>query len=412
MHIAILTQYYPPEIGAPQARLAELAARMHARGHAVTVLTAMPNYPRGRLYEGYGGLFQREWREGAQILRSYIYPSKSIRKLPRLLNYFSFVASSTLAGALTLPKVDYLLTESPPLFLGMAGFLLSRLRRCRWIFNVSDLWPESAVRLGVVGEGLPLQLSWRLERFCYEQAWLVTGQSREILADITQRYPHTNTFHLSNGVDTAKFCRERHTAAVRNQLWAGKACLAVYAGLHGIAQGLDQLIHAAARLQHIEQLGIVLIGEGPEKERLQQLSRELGLPNVRFLNPLPREQMPAVVASGDIALVPLKHYLPGAVPSKLYEAMGSQVPVLLIAEGEAAQIVHEEQAGIVVRPGDADGIVAALSRLASDGAARAQMGAAGRRAALARFDRHTIVDRFIDYLATSQTNQAETLRPC
>lgn len=133
MRFGLLTQYYPPELGAPQARLSELAARLVARGHEVVVLTAMPNYPGGEIYPGYGGLVRWEEQTGVRILRSFIYPSQSLGLVKRMASYLSFVSSSLVAGSLLLPRLDFLMTESPPLFLGISGFLLSRLKGARWI---------------------------------------------------------------------------------------------------------------------------------------------------------------------------------------------------------------------------------------------------------------------------------------
>jgi len=394
MRITILTQYYPPEMGAPQARLSELARNLVSSGHTVTVLTSMPNYPTGRLFQGYRGLYRRENVDGVSVIRAFIYPSNSLGVAPRLLNYFSFVLSSILIGAVVLPRADFLLTESPPLFLGISGFLLSRLKGARWIFNVSDLWPESAVRLGVVGEGLSLRIAYAIEAFCYGKAWLVTGQSREILADIHRRFPNVSTHHLSNGVDTDLFGPERRSMKTRRDFGNDGSCIALYAGLHGIAQGLDQILEALTLVDNQTSLEVVFIGDGPEKERLIRRSAELGLKNVRFLGARGRSEMPATIASADIALVPLKSKLPGAVPSKIYEAMGSGVPVLLVADGEAGDIINSVGCGIVVPHGDLPGIASALERLANNTDLRREMGAAGRRQAVERFDRRTICKTF------------------
>ena len=161
VHLTVLTQYYPPEIGAPQVRLSELAAHFVQRGHSVTVLTAMPNYPTGKIYPGYSGLLRREHRDGVSMIRTFIYPTQKTDFMPRLMNYFSFVLSSATLGSALLGRADYLLVESPPLFLGLSGFWLSRLKHARLIFNVSDLWPETAVRLGILQPG---SLACRSER--------------------------------------------------------------------------------------------------------------------------------------------------------------------------------------------------------------------------------------------------------
>lgn len=398
MRFGILTQYYPPEMGAPQARLSELAARFTARGHTVTVLTAMPNYPTGKIHPGYGGLFRRDIIEGVSATRCWIYPSNSVHTLPRLASYGSFAASSAVLGALALPRLDYLLTESPPLFLGPSGYALARIKGARWIFNVSDLWPESAVRLGVIGPGVALQMAERLEAWCYRHAWLVSGQSTGILSDIQARFPEVPTYHLSNGVDTAKFTSNPERSAWRERIAHEGECVILYAGLHGMAQGLDQVLEAARRIGREVRARFVLAGDGPEKRSLVTKARELGLSNVRFLDPVPRAEMPALLNAADIAVIPLKVHLPGAVPSKLYEAMAAGVPVVLVGEGEPADIVRDTQSGIAVRPGDANGLESAVRRLASEPALRAMCGANGRRAAVARFDRNQIADAFITHL--------------
>lgn len=398
MKIGILTQYYPPEIGAPQARLSHLAKKLAERGHEVYVLTALPNYPVGRIYFGYGHLFHYEKQEGITIMRTWIYPTKRVEVIRRLIQYLSFAISSLAAGIFSLPRLDYLITESPPLFLGLSGFVLSRFKQARWIFNVSDLWLESAVRLGVLRDGWRLGIARRLESFCYRSAWLVTGQSQEILDDIQSRFPSIQTYHFSNGVDPTLFSPERRSSQVRKRLASESTCIAVYAGLHGIAQGLEQLLEAASKLEDLNDFLLVMIGDGPEKNRLMERSKTMGLTNVRFLDPVPHSDISILLASSDVALVPLKDRLPGAVPSKVYEAMSSGLPVVLAANGEAAQIVKDSEAGIVVSPGQISALAEALRNLVKDAEKRRYLGCSGRRAAVKRFDRNQIASGFIDFL--------------
>jgi glycosyltransferase involved in cell wall biosynthesis len=406
VHLTLLTQYYPPEIGAPQLRLSELAAHFVQRGHSVTVLTAMPNYPAGKIYHGYGGLLQREFRQGVDVIRTFVYPTQKTEFMPRLTSYFSFVASSVTTGSILLPPMDYLLVESPPLFLGLAAVWLRRLKHARLIFNVADLWPESVVRLGVLRPGsLACRLSAWLETLCYRQAWLVTGQSRSILADITKRFPDHPTFHLSNGVDTQLFRPDRRNEAARHILQSGGDCVALYAGLHGIAQGLEQVLHAAKALSGEPGLQFVLVGDGPEKQMLVERARRLELPNVRFLASRPAREIPALLASADLALVITRLYIPGMVPAKLYEAMASGRPVILVARGEAAEIVREYQAGIVVEPGDIIGLTQAVQLLRARPDLRRVFGDNGRRAVEQHFDRTRIVTPFIEHLESNLCGQ-------
>ncbi|HEX6533930.1 MAG TPA: glycosyltransferase family 4 protein [Gemmatimonadaceae bacterium] len=397
MRLAILTQYYPPEIGAPQRRLASLAGHFVHAGHEVEVLTAMPNYPTGRIHEGYGGVLRRERIDGARVLRTFIYPTQRADYLHRLSNYFSFVLSSAALGAAVLSRADYLMVESPPLFLGLSGAWLARAKGARLIFNVSDLWPESAVRLGMVREGSTVhRVSARLERWCYRRAWMISGQSREIVADIERRFPGRRTYHLSNGVDCAAFGAERATPAARATLGACSGeCVAVYAGLHGIAQGLPRLLDAMESMRDERGLSLALIGDGPVKGALVASARERGLDRVRFLEARAAAELPPLLAAADILVVPLGLSIPGAVPSKLYEAMASGRPVVLVATGEAAAVVREHRAGVVVEPNDVAGLAAALRVLRDDPALRAELGANGRRAAERHFDRAEIAARFI-----------------
>lgn len=400
MKIGILTQYYPPETGAPQRRLSELAQRMVDAGHSVVILTAMPNYPTGKIFEGYGGLVRREQRDGIKIIRTGIYPTQKTSFPHRLANYFSFVISSAVFGTFLLERVDYLLVESPPLFLGFSGYWLSRIKRARLIFNVSDLWPESAVRLGVLREGsLSYRLSAWLECFCYRKAFLVTGQSRSILSDIQARFPNKRAFRLSNGVDVSLFGRDDVADDVRQEIALDEnTCLVLYAGLHGIAQGLDQVIDAADRLRDDPKLRFVLIGDGPEKAQLMADAKRRDLKNVLFLDRQPADRIPAYLSAADIILVSLKLHIPGAVPSKLYEAMASRKPVMLVATSEPAEIVNTHEAGFAVEPGDIDGLVAALKTLHDQPQMRARFAENGRRTVEEHFNRDTITAGFISYL--------------
>lgn len=400
MHLVILTQYYPPEIGAPQRRLSEMSQRMINRGHRVTVLTAMPNYPRGILYPGYGGLLKRELREGADVIRTFIYPTQKTDFVRRLTNYFSFIVSSSIMGSFLLDHPDYMLVESPPLFLGLAGFWLSRLKNARMIFNVADLWPECFVHMGILRrDDFTYRMSTRIEMFFYQHAWLVTGQSKSTLANISERFPDCPTFHLSNGVDTQNFHPDRRTNTSQVTLGSNSdECVALYAGLHGLAQGLDQVLDAAEMLRDEDSLRFVLVGDGPEKKSLLEKVRTRNLTNVNFLDPRPANEIPTLLASSDVALVVLKTYIPGAVPSKLYEAMACGRPVVLVASGEAADIVHEHKSGIVVKPGDVAGLAHALLELSKRSDLRKELGDNGRKAAEHYFDRTKIVERFIELL--------------
>ena len=202
MNLLILTQYFPPEVGAPQNRLFELAVRLKKLGINVSVLTAMPNYPQMRIYEGYEGKdYLFEEIEGIPVHRASIYLPKSKSIIQRLLNYFSFVYSSAKIGKRKIGPVDVIMCESPPLFLGYSALYLKRVKKAKLIFNVSDLWPESAEKLGVVTNKWLLKLAYNLEKKLYHQSVLVTGQTQGICKNINERFSDIKTYWLPNGVD-------------------------------------------------------------------------------------------------------------------------------------------------------------------------------------------------------------------
>ncbi len=403
MHITVLTQYYPPEIGAPQKRLSEIVAHIIRSGHSVAVITAMPNYPTGKIHPGYGGIFRRELLEGADVFRTFIYPTQKAAFLPRLTNYFSFALSSAVLGSFKLRCTDYLLVESPPLFLGLTGIWLSRIKRAKMIFNVSDLWPESAVQLGVLrNSGMAYRVSVWLESLCYRNAWLITGQSKGIIDSIKRRFPDRRVYHLSNGVDTQRFPQALSNQDVSNAANQQEKFLVTYAGLHGLAQGLEQILESANVLRPDDNIVFHLIGDGPEKQKLVALARQQNLANVRFFAALSSDQIPRALSSSAVIIVPLKKDISGAVPSKLYEAMACGRPVILVAKGEAADIVREHQVGIVVPPGDTDGLVKAILTLYANKDLREKLGEKGRQAAVQHFDRSTIANRFIEYLTAQK----------
>lgn len=291
------------------------------------------------------------------------------------------------------------MVESPPLFLGLAGVWLSRIKGAKLIFNVSDLWPDSAVFMGLLrSESLSYRMAAKLESFCYRNAWMVSGQSKSIISDIAKRFPECHTFHLSNGVDIRRFGPDRRTETARAELTDNGECVALYAGLHGLAQGLDQVLNVAEALKTENGFRFVLLGDGPEKRTLIERARQQRLTNVEFLNPRPSQEIPALLAATDLALITLKNYIPGAVPSKLYEAMASGRPVVLTAKGEAAEIVREHEAGFAVEPGDIRGLAEVLRLLRDDSQLRLKMGENGRRAAEQYFDRAKIAAKFINHL--------------
>ena len=393
MRILILTQYYPPEIGAPQRRLSSLARRLCAMGHEVRVLTAMPNYPEGRVHAGFRGRFiVREEREGVPITRVWIWATASHSVVLRLLSYLSFTLAALIAGLCEWQGADVVLTESPPLFLGATGRCLAWTKRAAFVLNVADLWPRAAVEMGVVKSRPLIAAAAWLERWLYRGAALVMTQTEGMRREIAM-VAGDKTLLFENGVDLEVFRPEAAEPARLAALGLGGRFVVGYAGLHGTSQELDVVVAAARRLGEGSGTTFALFGDGPEKSRLMADAREVSA--VRFLAPQPAQAMPALVAAWDAGVVTLRD-LPmfeAARPSKMFEIMGAGVPLLLAARGEAARIVRDADCGIVVDPGDAQALADAVLRLRDEPALRARLGSNGRRYAERHLDRGRIAER-------------------
>jgi glycosyltransferase involved in cell wall biosynthesis len=404
--LCILTQYFPPEMGAPQARLSELGERLIDFGWEVEALTALPNYPSGKVFDGYG-IRKPVIEEIGRIrtVRVPLYTAKS-GFTKRLRSYFSFAASASRYGPRLCQRPDLLYVESPPLFIGYAARYLSWRWNCPFVFNVSDLWPESAIRMGIVKAGFATRMAERLEQKLYRKAAGVTGQSAEIIASVRRCVPSVHAEIITNGVDPDRFGRGRTDTAARELLGREPGPIFIFAGLLGLAQGLDQVLDLAAALPLDVPGRFVLVGEGPAREHLAERIGRERISRVRIIPAQPRERIPALLAASDVALITLGMSIPGAVPSKIYEAMATSLPILLVADGEPAGRVAEADCGLAVAPGDVTGMQAAFARFAIDGELRNRLGAAGRRAAETTYDRTQIaarLDQFLSSLVPTKT---------
>lgn len=319
----------------------------------------------------------------------------------RLGCYFSFAGAAAALGPRLCVRPDLIWVESPPLFIGLAARWLSRRWRRPYVFNVSDLWPESAVQLGVIGPGPAARVAEALELSLYRHAAGVTGQTENIVASVRRRAPGVRTEIIGNGVDPTRFGPERADDAARELLGHEPGPIFLYAGLLGYAQGLDQVLDVAARLPDDVPGRFVLVGDGPRRRELEQRVADERIRRVRVLPAVARERVPALLAAADVAVVSLGPEIAHAVPSKLYEGMAAGLPLLLIAEGEAVRRVEEVQAGLTARPGDLEAIGAQVQALALDESLRRRLGAAGRRAAEGVYDRASIARRLDAFLRAS-----------
>lgn len=391
--LLLLTQYFPPEIGAAQTRLFELGQELSGLGWEVEVLTALPNYPTGRIFEGYDP--RNPVKEASGRLSVIRVPLRSAQSgfVQRLMCYFSFVRSVVRWGPSLCAKPDIVFVESPPLFLGHAGIRLSRQWGVPMVFNVSDLWPESAKYMGVVNNRLILAGAEALELSYYRRAALVTGTSNEIVESVRRRCPSADAEVITNGVDIDRFGPQFADDEARSLLGAQDHVTFTYAGVMGMAQGLDVVLDVAAAVRELSHVQFVLIGDGADRETLHRRIEVENLHNVRLLRALPKERIPALLAASQVAFHVLKFSIPGAVPSKIYEAMASRLPILFAGGGEGARRVLDAGAGLVVPYEDVRGLEEAVRKLASTPELRHELGGAGRCAAEKLYNRKEIARR-------------------
>jgi glycosyltransferase involved in cell wall biosynthesis len=388
--ILIVSHYFPPEAGAPQARLSALAAAWAAGGDEVTVLTGMPNHPTGVLPPEYRRAIRRlERRDGYRVVRTWLYATPNEGVLRKTLSHLSFMVSSVALGARACGRADTVVVSSPTFFSVGSAWLLARLKRARLVVEVRDLWPAIFVELGVLTNRRLIALLERLELAAYAAADQVVVVSDGFRANLIDRgVPAAKVHTIRNGVSLDRFRPDapgREQARARLGARPGE-CLALYAGTHGISHALPRVADAAALLAD-DPVRVAFVGDGAGKPRLRRRVAELGLGNVTLAPAVPPEQVPALLAAADVCLVPLRDVPLFAtfIPSKTFEYLAAAKPVIGSVTGETAQILREAGA-VVVPPEDSEALAGAIRRLAADAARRAAMGRQGR----------TYVEKFFD----------------
>jgi glycosyltransferase involved in cell wall biosynthesis len=400
LRVTFLTHYFPPEVGPAQVRLFELAKRLIAAGKAVTVVTGFPNYPTGVIEPGYRGkLFMEDLVDGIRVLRTWVYATRGRGFLSRLLNYLSFPVFSLLAIR-TLGRTDVIYVQSPPLFTGLAALWFSRLKRAPFIFNVSDIWPQSAVELGMLRNRLAIRLAEMLEQHIYRRAARITVATPGILERLVARgVPREKLFLLTNGVDTAAYKVDAPDLELARRLGLDGHKVFIYAGLHGLAQGLD-IILEAAKLTHDPEILYVLAGHGAEKAALVAKAEAQGISNVRFLPIQLTSTMPALLNLAYATIIPLRRLelFKAALPSKMFDSMAAGRPIVAPLWGEAADLVEAAGCGLVVEPEDAHAVHQAVETLAADPTLAHRLGEQGRRYVVEHFDRDNIAAHLVKLL--------------
>lgn len=391
MRILILTQYFYPETGAPQNRLLELAKSLKKKGSDVRIVSAMPNYPKGKIFDEYAGnFFFREKIHDIDVIRFWIKASNSPKSLPRIFSMISFSATSMFSiGAVKSYKPDFLFVESPPLSLAFTAYILSKLSKSKLITNVSDLWPLTAKELGVISDGFVYDKLERLEKFVYKKSFLCSGQSEEIVEHI-RKSGGKNVYLFRNGVEVGRFKNPNVDEDKQNTVKV------VYAGLLGVAQGIFDIVKNVNFRELSAEFHIY--GDGNEREQIQKFLSENKSTNIFLHKSVSREEMPPLLESFYCSIIPLVKKIHGAVPSKIYESMAAGLPVLFSGSGEGAKIISENKAGLTSMPGDFQSLKNNLIKLRDNVGLRNELAKNARRTAEEKFDRDKLCSDFVEKL--------------
>lgn len=349
MKIGLLTQYYKPEMGAPQNRLFEMMRGLKELGNEVCVVSAMPNYPMGKIFDTYKGkLTCKEELDGIEIKRYWLYASNARKAIPRIWNMvsFSFMALFSLRY-LRSKQLDYLIVESPPLTLGIVGVILAKLAGCKLIANISDIWPLSAKELGAMGDGALYHYLEKWEERIYKASYISMGQSQEIVDHIAS-HGSKRTYLFRNGVDPTRFA---DLANIKPE--EGKIKL-VYAGLLGFAQGIADICSSI----NFAELGMEfhIYGAGGEQKSVEEFIAAYPNNGIYYHGVVSRQELPTKLKEANMTLIPLVKNIYGAVPSKIYESMAAGLPIMFVGEGEGARIVKDNNIGLVAHAKDYEGL--------------------------------------------------------
>lgn len=401
MRILFLTHYFPPEVNAPASRTFEHCREWVRQGHEVHVLTCVPNHPAGRIYPGYRNrLLAHETVEGIQVHRVLTVPAANAGFVGRSANYFFYMLMATVMAPF-LPRADVVVSTSPQFLCGLAGYLVSRLKRVPWVLEIRDLWPESIVTVGAMKENWVTRLLGRLESFAYRKADAIVSVTESFVPHISARGGAGKVTVITNGVDLDFYTPATDGARLATEFGVDNRFVAAYVGTHGMAHGLEVILRAAERLRDDSNIAFLLAGDGAEREQLIRERDRMCLGNVFIVGQQSKDRMPGIWALTDVSLVLLRKRptFESVIPSKIFEAMAMAKPIVLGVRGESQRIVEASGGGLCIEPENDAELAEAVRQLAADpGRARA-LGAAGRRYVAENYDRRVLAGRFEALLA-------------
>ena len=370
MKVLFLTDNFPPEGNAPASRTYEHAEQWVRAGHQVTVITTAPNFPEGKLLEGYRNRWYAvEDIAGIRVVRvkSYITANEGFAR--RSLDYMSFMVTGFVAG-LFQNRPDVIVGTSPQFFTVCAAWVLSLFRRRPFVFELRDLWPAGIKAVGAIRDGVVLRALSRIEMFLYLKAAAIVPVTNSFKEELVERGVNGGKIHVvNNGVDLEKYSPQEKDEELTNKYGLAGRFVVGYIGTHGMTQALHRVLETAEILGEREEIVFLFVGSGAQRDALIKQADEMNLGNVRFIPRQAKELMPRIWSLCDVSLIQLKNIplFKGFIPSKIFESMGMGLPIILsIPTGEASGIIENTGAGLVIPPEDPGKLAEAISYLSEN----------------------------------------------
>jgi colanic acid biosynthesis glycosyl transferase WcaI len=383
VNLLVICPHFAPDVAPTGEVITSITRELAARGHRLHVVTSLPWYRHHRIEEGWTGKVLREQEtEWGRITRVHPFPTDK-RNIPaRALAFGGFTALSGVAAVATHPRPDAVLAMSPPLTLGLAGWMTARLRGAPFVFNIQDVFPDVAIELGMITRPSIIRMASALERFAYLRSDAVTVLSEDLRDNVASKLNGNRPDRvrvIPNFVDIEHIKPAPRENGYREEFGLTGKTVVMYAGNVGFSQALDLVLNAALALAHDPDLVFVINGGGSARAELE---RKAGAaPNVRFVDMQPKDRLTEVLAAADIHVVPLRRGLArSSVPSKMYSILAAGRPIVASVDPgtEVATVVERANAGIAVPPDDPEAFTKALARLVADPGEAERMGTAGR----------------------------------
>jgi glycosyltransferase involved in cell wall biosynthesis len=402
MKILFITDNFPPEVNAPATRTFAHCREWVKDDVEVTVLTCAPNFPHGKVYEGYKNKFyQTEMMDGIKVIRvgSYIAENKGF--LRRTLDYLSFAFSSFVVGLFI--KTDVIIATSPQFFTTWSASMLSTLKRKPWIFELRDIWPASIRTVGAMNKEGILDFFEKIEIFLYHNADGIIAVTKSFKKELVSRGIDTNKIDvITNGADLGLYNVEEKDQALLSELGLNNKFIIGYIGTHGMAHSLDFVMNAIAEIEDKE-IHFLFIGNGAEKQNIMDIAEKLALENVTFLDSVSKKDTVKYLSIIDVSLSPLKKsdVFKGVIPSKIFEAAAMKKPILLGVEGEAAGIIKRYKSGVSYKPENKEDFLEKIALLKNDRELYAEL-QEGCVVMAKDFNRKALADRMLEIIRSEK----------